>query len=97
MTYDEYKAAISEIVAGGDDVADKGASVMEAIKADDEKRTMDAETIKNQAETIKKLKSQIFLSRTGGKKEDATGEGKEKTPEEEFTELFNQRYYGGKK
>lgn len=98
MTYDEYKAVISEIVAGGDDAADKGASVMEAIKADDEKRAEDAKTISNQAATIKKLKSDLFLLRTGGKQEDATGGApKEETPEETFTKLFNDRYYGGEK
>lgn len=98
MTYDEYKAAISDIVKGGDDAADKGVSVMEAIKADDEKRAADAETIKKQEETIKKLKSDLFLSKTGGDPKTATGEDEsEPTPEEDFTRLFNERYYGGEK
>lgn len=98
MTLAEYKAAIQKVIEGGDDAVDTATLITDALQADDEARTVANDKIKEQSETIKKLKSQLFLSKTGGDPKDATGKTEpEETPEDEFTKLFNERYYGGEK
>lgn len=100
MTLEEYTSRIRDLVTATDDKETRAQDIIAAITADDAKRTETAGKLEEQEKRIKTLtetNSRLFLSVTGGKKEQATGEVPEENPADTFTALFNERYYKGDK
>lgn len=93
MKLEDYTNLVTKIVTSDTEREETGQTLLEALKADDLARTEAEEKSRAQEEKIKKLSeanSRLFLQVTGQSVPDA---GQEKTPEEDFTELFNKRFY----
>lgn len=90
MTIEEYTAAITEMINNPEGAGEKGASIIEALKADDEARSTLASQVEAQKKTIADLNSKIFMTQTGQGKQE---EEHEETPRETFNRLFDERFY----
>lgn len=104
MTFEEYQKAIDDMVKS-QTPAVNAIDLLDAIKTDiahtaDVEATNEALTTKNKelTESNNKLYNRIFLTEQGKATEtESEPEPETKTPEQTFGELFDNRFYGGKK
>lgn len=90
MKLDEYMQAIQSMIDDPTKAGETGASIIEALKADDANRATLESQIEEQKKTISQLNSKIFMSQTGQVKQE---EEHEETPRETFNRLFDERFY----
>lgn len=99
MKIEDYEKLVQSVVAGGDDKEAKATDLLEALRADDAKRTEDAQKMQQQEDRIRTLtetNSRLFLSVSGGNNSDGSGsEGTSTNPRDTFNDLFDKRFYGG--